>query len=75
MVAHMMSTANDFLKNLRMLVYILAHAEESRLHAVMVQDVKHLRRDIRVWSIVKGDVNGLLLALDTPQSALVIELQ
>ena len=66
MVANTMTAFNHHAIDLRMLTHIVAHHEESGLHAETVERVQHERRGFGNGAIVERKINHFLLSAHPP---------
>ena len=65
-VAHTVTAAENFLKQIRVALHIVAHAKEGGFHPVAVEGVEHPRGDLGDGAIVEGEKHRAWLEMEAP---------
>lgn len=74
MVTHGMSLIQDFLKERRILFDMLALTKKGSFSSETVEQIQHLRGDLRIGTIVKGKVNRVFVVIEPSDSRRVNKL-
>ena len=67
MVANAMTFADHTLIELRIFTDVVAHHEKSSLDVVSGQYIEHIGSGLGYGSVVKGQIDGLLVTVHTPK--------
>ena len=66
-ITQAVSVCHDLLEYVGMLADIVAHHEECRLDFIFPKHLKHPRRHLGDGAVIKGQIDGTLLGIDTPE--------
>lgn len=59
-IAHAVAAIEDILVEVGVLAHVVAHAEKGGFNGMIIQNIKHPRRDLRDGAVVEGEVHRLL---------------
>ena len=65
-VAHLVPPVPQLLEEVGIAGHIFAHTKEGSLYRIVVEDIEHPRRNLGDRTVVESEVDGLLVARDTP---------